>query len=51
MTFCDGLRLGEIRVWILMVPPNTVSIPFKLMLFILLDGWTKVVHGLILSYA
>ena len=40
-----------VALGMMMVPPNTVSIPFKLMLFILLDGWTKVVHGLILSYA
>ncbi|MEP8022122.1 EscR/YscR/HrcR family type III secretion system export apparatus protein, partial [Vibrio parahaemolyticus] len=27
-----------------------ISLPFKLLLFVLLDGWTKLTHGLVLSY-
>lgn len=33
-----------------MVSPMTISIPFKLMLFIALDGWTRLVQGLLLTY-
>lgn len=33
-----------------MVSPLTVSIPFKLMLFIALDGWSRLVQGLLLTY-
>jgi type III secretion protein R len=33
-----------------MVSPMTVSIPFKLLLFVALDGWTRLVQGLMLSY-
>ncbi len=39
-----------VAMGMLMVPPTTISIPFKLMLFVFLDGWTKLVHGLILTY-
>ena len=34
----------------MMVSPMTISLPFKLLLFVLLDGWTRLVHGLVLSY-
>lgn len=34
-----------------MLTPTTVSLPFKLLLFVLVDGWIKLVHGLVLSYA
>lgn len=40
-----------VALGMMMVPPTTVSVPFKLMLFVFLDGWTKLVQGLILSYA
>ncbi|MBO0201166.1 SctR family type III secretion system export apparatus subunit VscR, partial [Vibrio alginolyticus] len=32
----------------MMVSPMTISLPFKLLLFVLLDGWTKLTHGLVL---
>ena len=32
------------------VTPTNVAIPFKLLLFVVLDGWTKLVHGLVLTY-
>lgn len=35
----------------MMVSPMTISLPFKLLLFVLLDGWSKLVQGLVLSYA
>ena len=34
----------------MMVSPMTISLPFKLMLFVALDGWLKVSQGLLLSY-
>ena len=34
----------------MMVSPMTISLPFKLLLFVLLDGWTRLIHGLVLSY-
>jgi flagellar biosynthetic protein FliP len=33
-----------------MVSPNAVSLPFKLMLFVLIDGWPLLMKGLALSY-
>lgn len=33
-----------------MIAPTTVSVPFKLLLFVALDGWTRLVQGLVLSY-
>lgn len=35
----------------MMVSPMTISLPFKLLLFVLADGWTKLIHSLVLSYA
>ncbi len=34
----------------MMVSPMTISLPFKLMLFVSLDGWLKISQGLLLSY-
>lgn len=34
----------------MMLSPTTVSLPFKLLLFVLIDGWVKLVHGLVLTY-
>jgi type III secretion protein R len=33
-----------------MLSPTTVSLPFKLLLFVLADGWTLVIRGLVESY-
>jgi type III secretion protein R len=33
-----------------MLSPPTVSLPFKLLLFVLVDGWIKLTHGLVLTY-
>jgi len=27
-----------------------VSLPFKLLLFVILSGWAKLIHGLVLTY-
>lgn len=32
------------------VQPTIISTPFKLLLFVTLNGWTKMVEGLVLSY-
>lgn len=34
----------------MMLSPTTVSLPFKLLLFVMIDGWAKLVHGLVLTY-
>lgn len=34
----------------MMLPPTLVSLPFKLLLFVMVDGWTLVVHSLIVSF-
>ncbi len=33
-----------------MLSPPTVSLPFKLLLFVLVDGWHLLTQGLVLSY-
>ncbi|CAJ9784279.1 type III secretion apparatus protein, YscR/HrcR family [Burkholderia pseudomallei] len=33
------------------VQPTNVAIPFKLMLFVVMDGWSTLVHGLVLTYS
>jgi type III secretion protein R len=33
-----------------MVQPNIISVPFKLLLFVYVDGWARMVEGLLLSY-
>ncbi|VVE48196.1 type III secretion system protein SsaR [Pandoraea iniqua] len=35
----------------MMVSPVMISLPLKLFLFIMLDGWTRLIQGLVLSYA
>ena len=34
----------------MMMPPTTVSLPLKLLLFVLVDGWELVVHSLVRSF-
>ena len=33
-----------------MLPPVMVSLPFKLLLFVLVDGWSLVVEGAVQSF-
>ncbi|MCF0234889.1 MAG: flagellar type III secretion system pore protein FliP [Thermoguttaceae bacterium] len=40
-----------VSMGMMMLPPSVVSLPFKLALFVLADGWTLVVKGLIDSFA
>jgi type III secretion protein R len=35
----------------MMVSPMTISLPFKLLLFVTLEGWLKICRGLLFSYA
>jgi len=30
--------------------PTTLSIPFKLLMFVVMDGWSVLIHGLVLTY-
>jgi len=34
----------------MMVSPVTISMPLKLFLFVMLDGWTRLIQGLVLTY-
>ena len=34
-----------------MLSPSVISLPFKLLLFVVMDGWFLLVRGLVLSYA
>ena len=35
----------------MMMPPIVISLPFKLLLFVLVDGWTLVIKSLVQSFA
>lgn len=35
----------------MMVPPMLVSLPIKILVFIAVDGWGRLLHSLVLSYA
>nr|HPO45502.1 flagellar biosynthetic protein FliP [Spirochaetota bacterium] len=34
----------------IMLPPVMISLPFKLVLFILVDGWNLLIHELVRSF-
>ncbi|AGT08876.1 type III secretion system export apparatus subunit SctR [Paracoccus aminophilus] len=34
----------------MMVSPTVISLPFKLLLFVAVDGWARLTHGLVMSY-
>jgi len=34
----------------MMLSPTLISLPFKLLLFVIIEGWAKLTHGLVLSY-
>ena len=34
----------------MMMPPVTISAPFKILLFVLADGWHLIAHALAASY-
>ncbi|MES2934002.1 MAG: EscR/YscR/HrcR family type III secretion system export apparatus protein, partial [Pseudomonadota bacterium] len=33
-----------------MMSPTTISLPFKLLLIVMLDGWSRLLHALVLTY-
>lgn len=33
-----------------MVSPTIISVPFKLLLFVMLDGWARLLQGMVLTY-
>jgi flagellar biosynthesis protein FliP len=35
----------------MMLPPTVISLPFKILFFVLIDGWNLLVGGLIRSFA
>jgi type III secretion protein R len=35
----------------MMVSPVTITLPLKLFLFVAVDGWTRLIQGLVLTYA
>ena len=35
----------------MMLPPTVVSMPFKLVLFVLVDGWSLIVDSLVKSFS
>ncbi|MDQ7082641.1 MAG: hypothetical protein Q9N34_06590 [Aquificota bacterium] len=39
-----------ISMGIIMIPPQLISLPFKIMLFVLANGWELVVLSLVRSY-
>jgi len=36
---------------IMMVSPMTISLPLKLFLFVMVEGWSRLIEGLVLTYA
>jgi flagellar biosynthetic protein FliP len=34
----------------MMLPPTTVSLPFKVLFFVLIDGWNQIVGSLVRSF-
>lgn len=34
----------------MMLSPTMISLPFKLLLFVLINGWVQLAHGLVLTY-
>ena len=41
---------GLMSMGMMMVPPSIVSLPFKLLLFVVVDGWGMVTTALVGSY-
>lgn len=34
----------------MMVPPTTISLPIKLLMFVLIDGWSLIIRGVLGSF-
>jgi flagellar biosynthetic protein FliP len=41
---------GLLSLGMMMLPPVMVSLPFKILLFVLVDGWGLVIQALVGSY-
>ena len=41
---------GLMSLGMMMMPPVMVSLPFKLLLFVLVDGWALIIKALVQSY-
>ena len=41
---------GLMSMGMMMVPPSIVSLPFKLLLFVVVDGWGMITTALVGSY-
>ena len=46
----DALLLALMALGMMMMPPVMVSLPFKLLLFVMVDGWALVIKSLVSSY-
>ena len=46
------LLQGANGEWIgmMMLSPTTISMPFKLLLFVMVDGWYLIAKGLVIGY-
>ena len=44
------VSLGLMSLGMMMLPPVFVSLPFKLLLFVMVDGWAMVAHALLANY-
>ena len=42
--------INQIGIFMMMLPPVVVSLPFKLIFFVLVDGWSLVAGSLVQSY-
>jgi flagellar biosynthetic protein FliP len=34
----------------MMVPPTVIALPFKIMLFVMVDGWTLLIGSMVKSF-
>ena len=41
---------GLMSLGMMMLPPVMVSLPFKILLFVLVDGWGLIIQSLVASY-
>jgi len=46
----SGGRVGDASVGMVQLPPVMVSAPFKILLFVLVNGWNLVVGSLVRSF-
>ena len=49
----DGLVVATVlmSMGMMMMPPMTISLPLKILLFVLVDGWHLVVSSIVQSFA